>query len=50
MGVVFSPGRRSGGGGTLFSFYSGCQDNVPIGERYFVTTTYAAILFFGTFL
>jgi hypothetical protein len=30
--------------------YSGCQINVPIVGRYFVTTTYAAILFFGTLL
>jgi hypothetical protein len=26
-------------------FYSGCQNNVPIGGRYFVTTTYAAAFF-----
>jgi hypothetical protein len=29
-------------------FYSGCQDNVPMVGRYFVTTTDAAIFFFGT--
>jgi hypothetical protein len=27
------------------SAYSGCQNNVPIVGRYFVTTTYAAIFF-----
>jgi hypothetical protein len=26
-------------------FYSGCQKNVPIAGRFFVTTTYAAIIF-----
>jgi hypothetical protein len=29
-------------------FYSGCQNKVPMVGGYFVTTTYAAILFFGT--
>jgi hypothetical protein len=34
----------------VLPFYSGCQNNVPIVGRYFVTTTYAAILFLGTLL
>jgi hypothetical protein len=29
----------------IWRFYSGCQNNVPIGGRYFVTTTYAASFF-----
>jgi len=32
------------------SDYGGCQNNVPIVGRYFVATTYAAILVFGTLL
>jgi hypothetical protein len=30
--------------------YRGCQNNVWMVGRYFVTTTYAAIRFFGTLL
>jgi hypothetical protein len=36
--------------GVIRGLYSGCQNNVPIVGRYFGTTTYAAILFFGTLL
>ena len=28
--------------------YSGCQKNVPLHKRFFVTTTYAANPYFGT--
>jgi hypothetical protein len=31
-------------------FYRGYQYNVPLFGRYFVTTTYAAVLIFGTYL
>jgi hypothetical protein len=43
--VFFATGKLAGPG-----FYSGCQNNVPIVGRYFVTTIYAAILLFGTLL
>ena len=29
------------------SVYRGCQKNVPLHKRFFVTTTYAAIPYFG---
>jgi hypothetical protein len=34
----------------FFAFYRGCRNNAPLAGRYFVTTTYAALLFPGTFL
>jgi hypothetical protein len=32
---------------SLVELYSDCQKNVPLYERFFVTTTYAAIPYFG---
>jgi hypothetical protein len=37
-------------GSVTMACYSGCQNNVSLAGRYFVTTTYAALFFSGTFL
>ena len=30
-------------------FYSGCQKNVPLFERFFATTAYTSLPYFGTY-
>jgi len=30
-------------------FYSGCQKNAPLFERFFATTTYTSLPYFGTY-
>jgi len=33
----------------LSAIYSGCQKNVPLFERFFATTPYTSLLYFGTY-